>query len=68
MLSVLGRWGIWKRAGMSAAVAGLDLAEAMRSLPPCGLDRDFARRLFVIAEAFFIPAALQYAKDNTKDD
>lgn len=50
------RPGAWKRAGMSAALMGLDLSEAMASLPG-GLDRNLARRLLIVAEAAYLPAA-----------
>jgi hypothetical protein len=59
---VIGRIGIWKRAGMSAHVVGLDLAEAMAGLPR-GLDRQLCRRLFIIAEAFFLPAWWKRAEE-----
>jgi hypothetical protein len=49
------RPGVWKRAGMDGALTGLDLAEAMASLPR-GLDRDLARRLLIAAEAAFFAA------------
>lgn len=62
----LSRWGIWKRAGMSALVVGLDLAEAMASVP-AEIDTTFVRRLFVIAESAYVPAALRHAKDTKED-
>jgi hypothetical protein len=44
---------------MSGVINGLDLGEAMASLPEQGLDRDFARRLFMTAEAVFVAAWLE---------
>jgi hypothetical protein len=55
VLQAIERVGVWKRVGMSAVVAGLDMAEAMASLPD-GADREFAMRLFVIAEAAYVGA------------
>jgi hypothetical protein len=52
------RIGVWKRAGMSGHVVGLDLAEALASLP-AGLDRQLCRRLLVIAEAAYLAAYWQ---------
>jgi hypothetical protein len=59
---VIGRIGVWKRAGMSGHVVGLDLAEAMAGLPH-GLDRQLCRRLFIIAETFFVPAWWKRAEE-----
>lgn len=55
MLAALARPGLWRRAGMGGEIVGLDLTEAMASLP-AGLDREFCRRLFVIAETEFLRA------------
>lgn len=43
---------------MSAQITGLDLAEALASLPE-QCDRDFARELFVIAEGSFMASMLE---------
>jgi hypothetical protein len=48
---------------MSGHVVGLDLVEAMASLPP-GLDLELARRLFFIAERTFVPAWWRQAREN----
>jgi hypothetical protein len=55
VLDVIDRHGVWKRAGMSGGLVGLDLAEAMASLPD-GLDRDRARSLLITAEAPYLAA------------
>ena len=58
------RIGVWKRAGMSGQVVGLDLAEALAGLPR-GLDRQLCRRLLVIAEEFYLAAYWQ--REQAKD-
>jgi hypothetical protein len=45
-------------------IVGLDLHQALRSLP-CGYDREFSRGLFIAAEAAFLTAI---RKHNSKDD
>lgn len=62
-MAVIGRPGVWKRVGMTGVLAGLDLNEALASLAS-GLDVDFARRLFVTAEAAYLPAALALVKNR----
>jgi hypothetical protein len=54
---VIDRPGVWTRAvGLSAMiVVGLDLREALASLPP-DCDRELARRLLLIAESHFVAA------------
>lgn len=52
---VLDRCGIWQRAGMSGAINGLNLPEALAGLPR-SCDRELARRLFLIAEIEFVIA------------
>jgi hypothetical protein len=47
---------------MSGHVVGLDLAEALAGLPR-GLDRQLCRRLFLIAETFFVPAWWKRAEE-----
>jgi hypothetical protein len=63
VIEVLDRHGVWKRAGLYGLITGLDLAEALASLPD-GLDRDFARRLLIAAESGFVPA---YVKKTAED-
>jgi hypothetical protein len=48
---------------MSGHVVGLDMREALGSMSR-GLDMDFARRLFLIAERFFVPAWWQQAEET----
>ena len=61
VVDAIGRWGVWKRAGMSGHIVGLDIREALQSMPG-GLDIDFARRLLLIAERFFVPAWWRHAE------
>ena len=42
VLDAIGRSGVWRRAGMSGHIVGLDMREALGSMPR-GLDIDFAR-------------------------
>jgi hypothetical protein len=53
VLAVLDRPGVWRFAAFTGALIGLDLAEAMASLPD-GIDRERARALFIAAEAAFL--------------
>ena len=46
---------------MSGHIVGLDMREALGSMP-CGLDMDLARRLLLIAERFFVPAWWAHAE------
>jgi hypothetical protein len=58
VLDIIRRPGAWKRAGMGGDLYGLDMIEAMSSLPDdddC-IDYEFARRLFRIAEVCFLSA------------
>ena len=55
MLAALDRPGVWRFAAFTGALIGLDLAQAMASMP-CGLDRERARALFIAAEAAFVRA------------
>lgn len=57
MLEILGRPGVWRFAGFDRILAGLDLNEAIASLPEIH-DRDLARRFFRAAEAAFMNAYL----------
>jgi hypothetical protein len=50
---------------MDGAPSGLDLKEAMASLPQ-GLKRDFARRLLIAAEAAFLAAWWRSQEQATK--
>lgn len=65
VLAALDRIGVWRRAGMAGTLTGLDLVEAMASLP-AGMDADFARRLLLAAEAPFVAAWLQANKAEEK--
>jgi hypothetical protein len=55
VLAVLDRPGVWRFAAFSGALMGLDLAEAMASLPD-SIDRARARALFAAAEIAFVRA------------
>ena len=55
MLAVLARPGVWRFAAFTGALIGLDLAEAMASLPD-SIDRERGRALFVAAETAFVQA------------
>jgi hypothetical protein len=46
---------------MSGHIVGLDMREALRSMPGA-LDIDFAGRLLLIAERFFVPAWWAHAE------
>jgi hypothetical protein len=48
VLAALDRPGVWRFAAFSGALIGLDLVEAMASLPH-GIDRERARALFTAA-------------------
>lgn len=58
VLDALNRAGVWKRAGLTGLVSGLDLREALASLP-AGCDRGLAKRLLIIGEAAYLGAVLQ---------
>jgi hypothetical protein len=53
--ALLDRPGIWRRAGMSGSIAGMDIAEARATLP-AELANEFAIRLLVAAERNFVIA------------
>jgi hypothetical protein len=55
VLAALDRPGVWRFAAFTGALIGLDLAEAMASLPE-GLDRERVRALFMAAEIAFVRA------------
>jgi hypothetical protein len=55
VLAVLDRAGVWRFAAFTGALTGLDLAEAMASLPD-GIDRERARALLIAAEVAFMRA------------
>ena len=50
---------------MSGHIVGLDMRDALGSMPR-GLDIDFARRLLLIAEQFFVTAWWSHA-DTMKE-
>jgi hypothetical protein len=66
VLAILERPGVWKRAGMSGMLSGLDLAEALASLPD-GLDRELAKRLLMAAETPFLIAWMQQHRTEKAD-
>lgn len=49
------RRGVWRRAGMSGVIAGLDFPDALAGLSR-DLDRDLVAQLLSRAEAAFAPA------------
>jgi hypothetical protein len=53
VLAALDRSGVWRFAAFSGALTGLDLNEAMASLPH-GIDRERARALMIVAETAFV--------------
>ena len=55
MLAALDRPGVWRFAAFTGALIGLDLTEAMASLPQ-SIDRERARALFMAAEVAFVRA------------
>jgi hypothetical protein len=55
VLAALDRPGVWRFASFTGALIGLDLAEAIASLPD-GIDRERARALFTTAETAFVRA------------
>ena len=66
MLAALDRPGLWRFAAFTGALIGLDLAEAMTSLPR-GLDRERARALFIVAEAAFVRAFREASSSTVHD-
>lgn len=65
VLAIIGRRGVWRRAGMGAVLAGLDMADALAGLPR-NLDRDLTVQLLTIAEAAFLPARQQLEQELVK--
>lgn len=59
----LDRSGLWVRAGMAGVVVGIDMENALAGLPSA-CDRDFARRLFVTAELFYVAAINRESDDS----
>jgi hypothetical protein len=55
VLAALDRPGVWRFASFTGALIGLDMAEAMASLPQ-GIDRERARAQFTAAETAFVRA------------
>ena len=51
---------------MSGVVYGLDLMNAMAGVPEI-IDRDFVRRLLLIAEAHFVAAVHKRESENTDE-
>ena len=66
MLAALDRPGVWRFAAFTGALIGLDLTEAMASLPD-GLDRVRARALFVAAEIAFVRAFREASSSAVRD-
>lgn len=62
--AALDRPGVWKRAGLTAPLVGLDLNEALASLP-ADIDRDLARRYLIAAEGPYLAA--WYKANPSKD-
>jgi hypothetical protein len=62
VLAVLDRPGVWRFASFTGALIGLDLAEAMASLP-AGIDRERARAQLIASETAFV-RAFQQRKDT----
>jgi hypothetical protein len=59
--AILARSGVWQRYGESGERCGLDLVEAMASLPnEC--DRDRSRRFFIIAERAYLTALIKHKR------
>jgi len=63
---LIDRAGVWLRAGMTGLVTGLDLAQALVSLP-ADADREFSRELLIAAEAAFVSAVLRRAEETSKE-
>jgi hypothetical protein len=63
---VIERPGLWKRSGEQGRLSGLDVGEALASLP-ADCDRDRARALLIAAEAPFLLAFLE-TKPTTTDE
>lgn len=57
-MAALQRPGVWRFAGMSGIRMGVDLAEAMASLPNA-IDRELARELLIAAEVPWLAAAYE---------
>jgi hypothetical protein len=62
VLAALDRPGVWRFASFTGALIGLDLAEAIASLPD-GIDRERTRALLISAETAFV-RAFQKRKDS----
>lgn len=63
MLASINRPGVWIFNAWSGALIGLQLSEAMASLPD-ETDRRFARELFQVAEIAFVKAAAEDAEKH----
>jgi hypothetical protein len=66
VLAVLDRPGVWRFASFTGAVIGLDLVEAMASLPD-SIDRERARTLFIAAEIAFVRAFREASTSAVRD-
>lgn len=64
--ATLDRVGVWRYAGMSGILAGLDITEAMASVP-ADCDPEKTRRLFVSAERAFVAEWQKHQKSETTD-
>lgn len=59
MLGVLrNRYGVWRRAGVDGLLSGIDMTEAVASLPK-GCDVEFARALLMAAEAGYMAGHIE---------
>jgi hypothetical protein len=66
VLAALDRPGVWRFAAFSGALTGLDLIEAMASLP-AEIDRERARALFTTAETAFVRAVREASTSAVRD-
>lgn len=53
MLAILKRYGVWRRVGMDGEISGIDISEAIASLP-ADCDAELSRRLLIEAEAGYM--------------
>ena len=60
--AALDRPGLWIRSGIDGILTGLDMAQALASVPS-NLDVEFMRRLFAVAELGFVSAHLARLKE-----
>ncbi len=57
------RPSVWKRAGLDGVIVGLDIAEALAGMR-AGLDREFCRRLLIVAEGAYLVAWHRHAAET----